>query len=218
MVAFPAAIWIADLLMLFIVAHGTFRSEKDSQGYDLDPRTTKSQVGGTFAAIIFMGIAWLIGVFALENGHLVLEIIFAVANILQALLLFIFRCLLYYEAKAAWTQLCTEGTFMQPRGSPLSSGSLETPLARGRHRHQSREVFSANPVITNTNVNVWHAGDDEPQRTRSGNRVVSLKYGKQNVSFTDPVDAAASDSSGSLSSRRRSDRYTFEQDPPITEL
>ena len=215
--------------MFIIVSRVLSEQKAEAGGFDMDPRTTQTQVGGTITVAVLLGVAWLFAVFAIKEGFLALEIIFAIANVLQAVLLFIFRCLLYYEAKEAWRQLCDEGTFRRPRGSPLSSNTPESPLAS---RSRARQVFSTNPVITNTNVNVWHNNGQEAPRTRSGNRLVSLKYGRQNVNFADPLEARGKRESGvggnapgsavrpspSAQGRRRTDGYAIEDDPDITEL
>ena len=208
MVGFSSAIWVVALLMFSIVARVISQSENKARGYELDPRTTSLQVRGTFSVVVLTGVAWLFGIFVLREGYIALEILFVIANVLQALLLFIFRCVIYYEAKAAWMQLFREGTFR--RGS--SSSSFESPLARGRDERTSREVFATNPIITNTNV--WHKADQVP-RTRSRNRVVSLKYGRQNVNFADVLEQEYKPQTQDQS-RRNNDG--FGEDPHITEL
>ena len=82
------------------------------------------------------------------------------------------------ESRAAWRELCYEGTIRR-RPSPGTSEGHESPEGSGRGFN---EIFATNTIITNT----WSREDMTRARGRS--KVVSLKYGRANVHFEDLLD------------------------------
>ncbi|ESN95583.1 hypothetical protein HELRODRAFT_179360 [Helobdella robusta] len=58
------------------------------------------------------GITWIFGLLAAKFGHLALEIVFCVFNILNGSLLVLFRVLLSRHVRAAWLECCSCATVL----------------------------------------------------------------------------------------------------------
>ena len=81
---------------------------------------TVAQVRGAAAVMVLLGITWVFGVFAFGRAKVIFQYVFCVTNSLQGFFIFLVRCLLFPEARAAWTLLLTTGQFKRWKGPRTS--------------------------------------------------------------------------------------------------
>ncbi|KAH6923289.1 hypothetical protein HPB50_026514 [Hyalomma asiaticum] len=126
---------------------------------------TAAQVRGAFTVMTLLGVTWIFGVFAVGEARTVFQYVFCVCNSMQGFLIFVVRVLQYPEARAAWSQLATTGTFKKHRGSGVPGGSWSAnsnPSKRNGHSAMVR-VTSASTDSTSTvvfNSNMWSKGEN----------------------------------------------------------
>ncbi|XP_065279980.1 adhesion G protein-coupled receptor E1-like isoform X2 [Dermacentor albipictus] len=123
---------------------------------------TAAQVRGAFTVMTLLGVTWIFGVFAVGEARTVFQYVFCVCNSMQGFLIFVVRVLQYPEARAAWAQLATTGTFKKNRGGAAPAGSWCTNSNTKRNSHSSMvRVTSASTDSTSTvvfNSNIWSKG------------------------------------------------------------
>lgn len=85
------------------------------------PLVTFAQVRGAFTVMTLLGITWIFGALAIGKVKLVFHYIFCVCNSLQGFTLFVVRCLIYPQARQAWTQLFKTGTLKKSKGAKVAN-------------------------------------------------------------------------------------------------
>ncbi|XP_075729557.1 uncharacterized protein LOC119163685 isoform X2 [Rhipicephalus microplus] len=123
---------------------------------------TAAQVRGAFTVMTLLGVTWIFGVFAVGEARTVFQYVFCVCNSMQGFLIFVVRVLQYPEARAAWAQLATTGTFKKNRGPAPQVASWSAYSNPKRNSHSSMvRVTSNNTDSTSTvvfNSNMWNKG------------------------------------------------------------
>ncbi|KAL1440923.1 hypothetical protein MTO96_008970 [Rhipicephalus appendiculatus] len=124
---------------------------------------TAAQVRGAFTVMTLLGVTWIFGIFAVGEARTVFQYVFCVCNSMQGFLIFVVRVLQYPEARAAWTQLATTGTFKKHRGVPAGSWCANSnPSKRNGHSSMVR-VTSTSTDSTSTvvfNSNMWNKAEN----------------------------------------------------------
>ncbi|XP_023930470.1 uncharacterized protein LOC106154118 isoform X5 [Lingula anatina] len=149
------------------------------------PKVSAAQVRGAISVMVLLGITWVFGAFAAGEAKVVFAYIFCVANSLQGFLIFLFRCLLHPEARSAWVQLVTTGTFKKTRSRASSRASSGEHTNSHNSNHDNRrtfkETFTTNKIVKNTNV--WHKARRFSSDSDEKN-LKPLKYHDINLSYT----------------------------------
>ncbi|KAH7976690.1 hypothetical protein HPB52_018189 [Rhipicephalus sanguineus] len=135
---------------------------------------TAAQVRGAFTVMTLLGITWIFGIFAVGEARTVFQYVFCVCNSMQGFLIFVVRVLQYPEARAAWSQLATTGTFKKHRGVPAGSWSANSnPSKRNGHSSMVR-VTSTSTDSTSTvvfNSNMWNKAENGGPATSKTDRL-----------------------------------------------
>ncbi|XP_049513847.1 cadherin EGF LAG seven-pass G-type receptor 2 [Dermacentor silvarum] len=123
---------------------------------------TAAQVRGAFTVMTLLGVTWIFGVFAVGEARTVFQYVFCVCNSMQGFLIFVVRVLQYPEARAAWSQLATTGTFKKNRGSGPQAASWCAYSNPKRNSHSSMVRVTSNSTDSTSTVvfnsNMWNKG------------------------------------------------------------
>ncbi|KAH6922888.1 hypothetical protein HPB50_020024 [Hyalomma asiaticum] len=123
---------------------------------------TAAQVRGAFTVMTLLGVTWIFGVFAVGEARTVFQYVFCVCNSMQGFLIFVVRVLQYPEARAAWSQLATTGTFKKNRGAGPQAASWCAYSNPKRNSHSSMVRVTSNSTDSTSTVvfnsNMWNKG------------------------------------------------------------
>ncbi|XP_065311042.1 adhesion G protein-coupled receptor E1-like isoform X1 [Dermacentor albipictus] len=123
---------------------------------------TAAQVRGAFTVMTLLGVTWIFGVFAVGEARTVFQYVFCVCNSMQGFLIFVVRVLQYPEARAAWSQLASTGTFKKNRGSGPQAASWCAYSNPKRNSHSSMVRVTSNSTDSTSTVvfnsNMWNKG------------------------------------------------------------
>lgn len=148
----PACLILLVNCVIFTIVTKVLLNTKSNGKVGSESGITAAQVRGAMTVMVLLGITWVFGTFAIGEAKLPFAYIFCIANSLQGFLIFIIRCLHYKEARAAWYQLITTGTFKKRRGRDVISNSQSHSGVAVGYKSKSTTAFSANSNNSN-NVN-----------------------------------------------------------------
>ncbi|XP_064632219.1 uncharacterized protein LOC135490733 isoform X2 [Lineus longissimus] len=144
-------------------------------------QVTKLQLRGAVTVMILLGITWVFGMFAFGKAKTVFQYVFCITNSLQGFFIFLVRCLMHPEAKAAWLQLLKEGTIKQTKGVTRSvtdsSASRHDLQTDGKSSSGScKKMSTSSSALSNTSIwNVWRGSKTEKNKHRNHNSVNGKK-------------------------------------------
>jgi hypothetical protein len=137
-------------------------------------QVTKLQLRGAVTVMILLGVTWVFGMFAFGKAKTVFQYVFCITNSLQGFFIFLVRCLMHPEARAAWLQLLKEGTIKQTKGVTRSvtdsSASRHDLRTDCKSSSSASKKMSTSSVVTNTSIwNVWRGSKSEKNKHRNHN-------------------------------------------------
>lgn len=174
------------------------------------PKVSAAQVRGAISVMVLLGITWVFGAFAAGEARLAFSYVFCIANSLQGFLIFFFRVALYPEARLAWMQLVTTGTFRKTRGYSKSTSeiSMSKDRAHAYYHHQLskkqncrdnqsftdsgkyndnrsfRDLFASNTIIINNTASLNNCHTRRLSNDFSEKNLRGLKYGRSDVNLS----------------------------------
>ncbi|XP_054160980.1 adhesion G-protein coupled receptor G4-like, partial [Oppia nitens] len=110
------SVFVLAIRVLFAPRMATTATAVKSGQSSSSSTITMSQVWGAMTLMALLGVSWIFGALAIGPFKLYFQYIFCITNSLQGFLIFVFRVIRYPEARNAWLQLFTSGTFKKYRG------------------------------------------------------------------------------------------------------
>ncbi|XP_064607198.1 uncharacterized protein LOC135471789 isoform X2 [Liolophura sinensis] len=150
----PACVIILiDIVVFVMVSRVIMKPRFTGHINAVDTTITAAQVRGAFTVLVLLGVSWVFGPLAINEAKLVFSYLFCIANAFQGFLIFIFRCFINPEARAAWLQLIRTGTFKRRRGPtvPTTTSSASRGESKG---NGALDDSKRNTMVLNGNV--WH--------------------------------------------------------------
>lgn len=127
---------LVNFIFMILSIRGIFGSAQKTKSREMGKRR-KARI--IFSCVTIMGLAWIIGVFAIGPLKVALQIVFTVFNSLQGVFIFVFYCLLNKNVQEEWRRCFCSGRIEET----TSSQSTKRSTMKGKPESYKRRISSS---------------------------------------------------------------------------